>query len=79
MTNRLLVGQALAVAEGYGASYESLLNGLVTALGVTPRHEDIEGDPYYALMDLLKGLKDLYDVLDGKLDALDTRVDTYHP
>ena len=85
MANRMLVGDALRLAAdhvpGSEADYESLLNGLATALGLTPRHEDVGGDNFYALMDVLTGLKDLYDVLDSRLDTLDIRVDTlesYH-
>lgn len=83
MANRLLVGDALRLAAnhvpGSEADYESLLNGLAISLGISPRHEDVSGDNFYALMDLLAGLKDLYDVLDDKIDALEIRVDIYHP
>ena len=75
MTNRMLVGYALTIAEGHEEEYENLLNGLATALGVTPRHENQDGDNFYALMDLLTGLKDLHDTLDDKINVLDTRMD----
>lgn len=85
MANRMLVGDALRLAAnhvpGSEADYESLLNGLATSLGISPRHVGVDGDNFYALIDVLTGLKDLYDVLDAKLDTLDIRVDTlesYH-
>ena len=79
MAKKLMVGEVLDVAaqgeaapyENYEAEYESLLNGLVTSMGVDPRHDQQGDDTFYALLDVLTGLKDLYDVLDARIDMLE--------